>query len=100
MREEVNVFSSQCNHRDIPLAKAVSGAFQPAVPSLDKERNLHSLGEEDQMESGLPRYVCTSAHIGGQVLTLEGQTCSLRRAFTTFSSQSLAGYLAEARQDI
>src|SRR5258707_14786572 len=35
------------------------------------------------MRSVLPRNFCTSAHIGGQVLTLEGQTCSLRRAFTT-----------------
>src|SRR5260370_35650526 len=35
------------------------------------------------MRSVLPRNFCTGAHIGGQVLTLEGQTCSLRRAFTT-----------------
>src|SRR5215472_9375333 len=38
-----------------------------------------------QMWSAFPRNLCTSAHIRGQVLTLEGQTCSLRRTFTTTS---------------
>ena len=35
------------------------------------------------MGSGFPRYIRTSAHDSGQVLTFEGQTCSLGRAFTT-----------------
>ena len=35
------------------------------------------------MGSSFSRKLCTSAHIGGQVLTLKGQTCSLGRAFTT-----------------
>ncbi len=34
------------------------------------------------MRSVLPRNFCPSAHIGGQVLTSEGQTCSLGRTFT------------------
>ena len=40
-----------------------------------------------QMWSGLPRNFYTSAHIGGQVLTSEGQTCSLGRTFTTLICQ-------------
>src|SRR6266702_4419848 len=35
------------------------------------------------MRSVLPRNFCPSAHIGGQVLTSEGQTGSLGRTFTT-----------------
>ncbi len=35
------------------------------------------------MWSDFPRNLCTSARIGGQVLTLEGQTCSLERTFTS-----------------
>jgi hypothetical protein len=42
------------------------------------------------MWSGLPRFFCPSAHIGGQVLTSEGQTCSLGRTFTSV----LPGFLA------
>src|SRR2546421_5535228 len=34
------------------------------------------------MRSSFSRKLCTSAHIGGQMLMLEGQTCSLGRAFT------------------
>jgi uncharacterized RmlC-like cupin family protein len=40
------------------------------------------------MGSGLSRYIRTSAHIGGQVLTSEGQTCSLGRTFTSTGSQA------------
>jgi hypothetical protein len=55
---------------DIPLAKAVSGAFQRAVPSLDEERNLHCSGEEDQMESGFPRRRSANSHNSDQIPTL------------------------------
>jgi hypothetical protein len=34
------------------------------------------------MWSGLPKNISPRAHDWGQVLMLEGQTCSLRRAFT------------------
>src|SRR5215470_10397289 len=34
------------------------------------------------MGSSFSRKLCPSAHIGGQVLTSEGQTCSQRRTFT------------------
>src|SRR5579859_6417031 len=50
--------------------------------SLDEERNLHIWRKVYLMESGFSRYVRTSAHVGGQMLMWEGQTCSLRRAFT------------------
>jgi hypothetical protein len=36
-----------------------------------------------EMWSGLPRYIPTSAHDWGQMLTFEGKICSLSRAFTT-----------------
>src|SRR5947209_3356301 len=35
------------------------------------------------MGSGFLRKLCTSAHMGGQVLMSEGKTCSLRMSFTT-----------------
>ena len=39
------------------------------------------------MGSSFSRKLCTSAHIGGQVLTSEGQTRSLGRTFTTLICQ-------------
>jgi hypothetical protein len=44
--------------------------------------NLQVLDGKSQMGSGFSRKVCTRAHIGGQLLTSEGQTCSLGMAFT------------------
>jgi len=51
---------------------------------------VHHLQNGDgrvQMGSGLLKVVGTSAHIGGQVLTLKGQTCSLGMAFTMYLSR-------------
>src|SRR5579885_2411013 len=43
---------------------------------------LHSFLLIPQMGSGLLKKVCASAHMGGQVLTSEGQTCPLRHRST------------------
>src|SRR6266508_431147 len=51
--------------------------------SLDEEHNLHVWEKAHLMESSFPRRFCTSAHILGQVLIFQGQTCPLGRAFTT-----------------
>jgi hypothetical protein len=52
------------------------------------------------MGSGLLKVVGTSAHIGGQVITLKGQTCSLGMAFTkcacAFLDESLAWVLRKS----
>jgi hypothetical protein len=42
----------------------------------------------------LSRKVCTSAHIGGQVLLSEGQTCSHRRTFTRKPARSIPMFRA------
>ncbi len=57
--------------------------YQRFVNPGDDECNLQVLEKVYLMGSGFSRKICTSAHIGGQVLTWEGQTCSLGRAFTT-----------------
>ena len=40
------------------------------------------------MESSFSKNICTGAHIGGQVLTSEGQTCSLGTAFTNNATKT------------
>src|SRR5215472_10791450 len=51
-----------------------------------------------QMWSAFPRNLCTSAHIRGQVLTLEGQTCSLRRTFTMYASWRVRSFFSHHLQ--
>jgi hypothetical protein len=50
------------------------------------------------MWSDFPRNLCPSAHIGGQLLILEGQTCSLGRTFTTSIGQTLAPSVEHSQQ--
>ncbi len=45
------------------------------------------------MESGFPRYVHGHAQDSWQFLTCVGQTCSLRRAFTTCETERTQNYL-------
>ena len=47
------------------------------------------------MWSDFPRNLCTSARIGGQVLTLEGQTCSLGRTFTTITGEVIYAFMVD-----
>jgi hypothetical protein len=53
------------------------------VKKVYEDANLQNGDGRNQMWSGFPRRLYASAHVGGQVLTSEGQTCSLGRAFTT-----------------
>src|SRR6266849_5310560 len=50
-----------------------------------------------QMWSGLPRQIRTSAHDWGQVLTFQGKSCSLSRAFTTRRILGLSGYVTQLK---
>ena len=55
----------------------------PVFQGRSEKRNLQISEEVYQGRSSFSRKLCPSAHIGGQVLTLEGQSCSLGRTFTT-----------------
>jgi len=49
------------------------------------------------MWSGLPRHIRTSAHDWGQVLTFQGKSCSLSKAFTTRRILGLSGYVTQLK---
>jgi hypothetical protein len=49
-----------------------------------KHTHLQSIGGRSQMGSDLPMHIRASAQDSWQVLTFEGQTCSLRKSFTNF----------------
>ena len=82
---------SRRKRRSAPCGKRRSnGCFsrrvgsRPTVrQSLHEERNGHVWEKVDQMGSGFSRKGCPSAHDSWQFLRFEGQTCSLRRAFTS-----------------
>ena len=67
-----------------PLLQLLTHGVTLPQPGI-KHANLQDDARRSQIGSGLPRRVSASAHAWGQVLTFEGKSCSLSRAFTIIS---------------
>jgi hypothetical protein len=75
--------SAPCGKRRSNGCSSRRVGSQPTVrQSLDEERHVHVWEKVYLMGSGFSRKVCPSAHDSWPFLRCEGQTCSLRRAFT------------------
>ena len=82
MREQINAFACRCDHEHFSWKTELWERANEKYRLSTRARHLHVSEGVYRMWSDFPRNLCTSARIGGQVLTLEGQSCSHRRTFT------------------
>src|SRR5436305_272286 len=72
--------------RSMPSTAGVTIGMPPA--RVGNEADFQSSRRVYQTGSGFSRNLCTSAHVGGQMLPLEGKIRSLGRAFTNKTMES------------